>query len=126
MLLSVLFIAAVYSAKFIALKFVGWLTGMSDTVSQYIFVLFLINKIIGILLLPVIVLLAFAPQAWLNIITISSFIILGIFFLLRYLRSYSLLQSKLKVNGFHFLIYITGIEILPLLLLYKYAINTLQ
>jgi hypothetical protein len=39
--------------------------------------------------------------------------------LLRFFRSYGLLQNQLKISRFHFMLYITGIEILPLLLIYK-------
>lgn len=122
---SILFVAAIYSGKYFALKFIGWISGMSQVTDQYIFVIFLINKILGIILIPFIILLAFAPANWLQIITVASFFVFGIFFLLRYLRSYGLLQNQLKVNGFHFLLYIIGMEILPLILLYKLIIKLL-
>ncbi|HUS01815.1 MAG TPA: DUF4271 domain-containing protein [Chitinophagaceae bacterium] len=119
--LSVLFIALVYFGKFLSLKMIGWITGMSAATDQYIFVIFLINKIIGILLVPFIILLAFGPVNWLTIVIIASFCVIGILFLLRYLRSYGLLQNQLKINIFHFLLYIIGIELLPLLLIYKFV-----
>lgn len=122
--LSILFIAVIYFGKFISLKFIGWISGMTPAIDQYIFVIFLINKIIGIVLLPFIVLLAFAPASWIIFIIITSFCILGILFLLRYLRSYGLLQNQLKINGFHFLLYIFGMEVLPILLIYK-IVNTM-
>lgn len=119
--LSVLFVALVYFGKFLSLKIIGWISGMSAATDQYIFVIFLINKIIGILLVPFIILLAFAPPNWLTIVIIASFCVIGILFLLRYLRSYGLLQNQLKINIFHFLLYIIGIELLPLLLIYKFV-----
>ena len=117
--LSVLFIAVIYFGKFLSLKIIGWISGMTAATDQYIFVIFLINKIIGIILIPFIVLLAFAPGNWLTIVVIASLCIIGILLLLRYLRSYGLLQNQLKINIFHFLLYIIGIELLPLLLIYK-------
>lgn len=116
---SVLFVAAIYSGKYISLKLIGWISGMSTVTDQYIFVIFLINKIIGIILIPFIILLAFAAGSLLNYIVIISFCVIGILFLLRYLRSYGLLQSQLKINVFHFLLYIIGMELLPILLIYK-------
>lgn len=121
--LSILFIALVYFVKFISLKIIGWACGMSEAADQYIFVIFLINKIIGILLIPFVILMAFAPQPWLNIIAVASFCILGILFLMRYLRSYGLLQSKLTFNPFHFFLYLVAAEILPLLIIYKVFFN---
>ncbi|MDQ6756071.1 MAG: DUF4271 domain-containing protein [Bacteroidota bacterium] len=117
--LSILFIAAIYFGKYISLKFIGWIAGIKVSTDQYIFVIFLINKITGIILIPFIILLGFAPAAWLNPIIISSFLVLGILFLLRYLRSFGLLQGQLKIIPFHFLVYIVGMEILPILIIYK-------
>jgi hypothetical protein len=121
--LSILFIAIIYTGKFIFLKFIGWVCGISDAAEQYIFVIFLINKIIGILIIPFIVLAAFSLPGWIYAITVSSFLILGILFLMRYLRSYGLLQNQLKCNRFHFLIYIAAAEFLPVLIIYKLFIN---
>lgn len=116
---SVLFIAAIYCGKFISLKLIGWISGMSTVTDQYIFVIFLINKIIGIILIPFIILLAFAAASLLNYIIIISLCVIGILILLRYLRSYGLLQNQLKINVFHFILYIIGMELLPIMLIYK-------
>lgn len=123
--LSILFVAIIYLGKFLSLKLIGWISGMNAATDQYIFVIFLINKIIGILLIPFIILLAFAPANWLTFIIILSFFVIGILFLLRYLRSYGLLQNQLKINRFHFLLYIIGMELLPILIIYKLVIRVL-
>ncbi len=124
--LSILFMAAIYAGKYICLKFIGWVCGVSEASDQYIFVIFLINKIAGIFLLPFIVLLAFAPAYWLNIIIISSLFILAVLFLMRYLRAYGSLQNKLKFNRFHFLLYIAAAEFLPVLIIYKLFVRIIQ
>ncbi len=124
--LSILFIAIIYIGKFLSLKLIGWISGMTAATDQYIFVIFLINKIIAIFLIPFIILLSFAPAGWINLIIVLSFCGTGILFLLRYLRSYGLLQSQLKINRFHFLLYIIGIEILPFLIIYKLLLGVLQ
>ena len=109
----------VYMAKYLALKFVGWVTGYSTEADTYTFVLFLINKIIGICLLPVVVILCFSDSIIADIATVISLLIIGILLLLRFIRSYSLLQHKLNVSRLHFLLYIVAMEILPLMLIYK-------
>ena len=38
----------VYVLKYSTLKFTGWITGLNEATNTYIFVIFLINKIIGI------------------------------------------------------------------------------
>ena len=109
----------IYAGKFIVLKFTGWLTGYNEAVNTYLFVIFLINKILGILLIPVIIILAFSQLFLVNIVIPISLLMIGMLLLLRFFRSYGLLQKQLKVSGFHFFLYIAGTEILPLLLIYK-------
>jgi hypothetical protein len=48
-----------------------------------------------------------------------SLMSIAIFLLLRFFRSYGLIQNQLKISKFHFFLYIIGLEILPLLLIYK-------
>ncbi len=116
---SVAFIGLLYLLKFCMLKFTGWVTGMADVTNTYIFVIFLINKIIGIFLVPFIIILAFSDLTIVKTGTLISLMCIGLFLLLRFFRSYGLLQNQLKISKFHFLLYIIGIELLPLLLIYK-------
>jgi hypothetical protein len=109
----------VYAGKFIVLKFTGWLTGYNEAANTYLFVIFLINKILGILLMPVIIILAFSQLFLVKAIVPVSLLMIGLLLVLRFFRSYGLLQKQLKVSGFHFFLYIAGTEILPLLLIYK-------
>lgn len=116
---SIALIGLIYLLKYSVLKFTGWVTGHKVATDTYIFVIFLINKIIGVFLVPFIVVLAFSESALVNIIAIVSLMSIVIFLLLRFFRSYSLLQNQLKISKYHFFLYLTGIEILPLLLVYK-------
>lgn len=109
----------IYLIKFFSVKFIGWVTGYNSEADTYIFIVFLISKIIGICLLPIIVVLAFSNIAIMNVVVILSFILVGVMLLFRFIRSFSLLQHKLKISRFHFLLYIFSLEILPLLLIYK-------
>lgn len=118
-------IGITYIIKFCVLKFVGWVTGMSTALNTYIFVVFLINKIIGIVLIPVILALAFAPTSYYKTAVIISLMGICIFFVIRFFRSYGLLQQEVRVSGFHFLLYIVSLEVLPLLIVYKLALRLL-
>jgi hypothetical protein len=116
---SIALMALVYFIKFCTLKFTGWITGLDEVVNVYVFVIFLINKIIGIFLVPFIIILAFSDVQLIKIATLVSLICIGIFLLLRFYRSYGLVQNQLKISKFHFILYITSFEILPLMLIYK-------
>ena len=117
--LSIAAILIMYTVKFFTLKFIGWVTGYRTEADSYIFIIFLINKIIGICLLPVIIVLAFADRPVVSIFLITSIIIIALMLLLRFFRSYGLLQHRLRVSRFHFLLYIFSLELLPILLIYK-------
>lgn len=115
----ILVVIIIYLIKFFSVKFIGWVTGYDSEADTYIFIVFLISKIIGICLLPIIVVLAFSKIAIMNVVVILSFILVGVMLLFRFIRSFSLLQHKLKISRFNFLLYIFSLEILPLLLIYK-------
>jgi hypothetical protein len=114
-------IALVYLGKYFILLFTGWLTGFKQEAGTYLFIVFLFNKILSLFLLPLAVVIAFAETSIAQIGLMISFILIGLWLLLRFYRSYSLLQHRLKVSSFHFFLYVIGIEILPILLIYKAA-----
>jgi Domain of unknown function (DUF4271) len=116
---SIALMGLVYFIKFCTLKFTGWITGLVEEVNIYVFVIFLINKIIGIILVPFIIILAFSEIEIVKIAVLISLMSIGIFLLLRFFRSYALIQNQLKISKFHFILYISGLEILPLMLIYK-------
>jgi hypothetical protein len=114
-------LTAIYLAKYSILKFTGWVTGYKQEVDTYIFIIFLINKIVAVCLIPLVIVIAFSDRQLVDIALLVSFIMITAMILMRFFRSYGLLQNKLKVSRFHFFIYIIGIEILPLLVIYKLA-----
>lgn len=121
----ILAIALLYFTKFCLLKFTGWVSDIQQTTNNYIFLIFLVNKITGIILVPIIILLAFLKTEWIPVVANISFMILGLLFLSRYIKSYGALENKLPMNPFHFVIFILAAEVIPLLLIYKVAIDYL-
>ena len=115
----ILSVSALYFIKFCILKFMGWMSEMQQAADNYIFVIFLVNKIAGIILVPFIILLAFAIPVWVNYLTTFSLLLCGIFFLIRYIKTYGILEYKFPLSHLHFVLYITGAEIVPLLFIYK-------
>jgi hypothetical protein len=118
----ILILAFIYLVKFSTLKFTGWVTGYRESTDTYIFIIFLICKIIGVVLIPFTLLMAFAQTEIAITSAFVSLLIIGLLLFLRFFRSYSLLQSQLKVSRFHFFLYLTGVEIIPLLLVYKWVV----
>ncbi len=119
LLCCVLLFTGVYFVKYLTLKFTGWVTGFKQEADIYTFIIFLINKIIGICLLPVVIVMAFSDKSVAAIFIYLSFILIALLLLMRFFRSYGLLQTRIKVSRFHFFLYIFSVEILPLFIIYK-------
>lgn len=114
-------VAAIYFIKFCVLKFIGWISGWEGVTNQYIFVIFLVNKLLSVIFIPFIILLAFSLPAWSGIISLAALLCTGIVFLSRYIKSYGLLGKKVAIHPFHFLLFFIGAELLPPLVIYKIA-----
>jgi len=121
----ILSVATIYFIKFCLLKFLGWVSDVQESTNGYIFAIFLVNKMTGIFLVPLIIVLAFINPEWLPAVLNISFLLLILLFLSRYVKSYGIIEKKIPLRPFHFFIYIAGAEIIPLLILYKVAIDYL-
>lgn len=108
-----------YIVKYAVLQASGWVFGIREAIETYIFIVFLINKVLGLLLVPFIILISFAPD---NIVKVSltlSLLMISGMFIYRFIRSYLPIQNDIKVSRFHFFLYLCAFEITPLLLIYK-------
>lgn len=115
----ILLIAVIYLFKYIFLRLSAWLFGFTDLLSNYIFTLFLINKIIGIVLLPCILFIAFAPPNWASASISCSLVFISSMLIYRYVRAYGLVRHHISFSKFHFFLYLCGFEIAPVLILGK-------
>jgi hypothetical protein len=112
-------IASIYVVKFIFLNIVGWIFGISNVTDTYIFIVFLINKMIGIFLLPLIALLAFPTARLFPVMLTLSYILVGGMLFYRFIISFRPVRNEIKLNRLHFFLYLCAFEIAPLLLIYK-------
>ena len=118
-LYSSLGLSFAYLMKFVSLKVSGWLFNVKDAANSYIFIVFIVNKMIGILLLPILLILAFAfGNVYSGGMTISWCLIAGLF-MYRFILTYAAIHNQVKVNPFHFFLYLCAFELAPLLLIYK-------
>jgi hypothetical protein len=119
-------LAVLYLFKFLILRITGWIFNISRAVDTYLFVVFMTNKIIGIFLLPFVVLISFAGQSATEIAITLSAIMVSIFYVYRFVASYSTLHKEIKISGLHFFLYLCALEIAPLLLIYKVLVTYLE
>ncbi len=112
-------LAFIYIVKFLGLKITGWLFNVNEAAEAYTFIVFIICKMLGIMLLPFLVLLAFTSgNVYFNSLVLS-WICIGLLLGYRFILSYSAARNEIKLNPLHFILYIIAFEIVPLLLIYK-------
>lgn len=116
---SIFGLTAIYLIKFTGLKICGWLFNVQEVADSYIFIVFVINKMIGILLLPFLILLAFTPGDIYSVSLTFSWCLVAGLLGYRIILTFGAVRNQVKVNPFHFFLYICAFEIAPLLLIYK-------
>ncbi|HTL07902.1 MAG TPA: DUF4271 domain-containing protein [Chitinophagaceae bacterium] len=119
LLYCVLAVALVYLVKFVMLKFTGWIFNIREAADTYIFIVFLVNKLLAIFLLPLLFVMTFSLPSWGNVLLTLSYVMVGGFFAYRYIVSFAPVRREVKVSQFHFFMYLCAFELVPLLLIYK-------
>lgn len=109
----------IYFGKFLFLNFTGWVFNVRETAETYIFIVFLINKIIGVMLIPFMMVIAFSGAETVKVAITASLILIGFMFVYRYIVSLKSFTRNVKISPLHFFIYFCGVEIAPLLLIGK-------
>ncbi len=118
-----LFFTSLYLGKFVCLQLAGYIFNTKELVNTYIFVVFMINKILGVLLVPFILILAFAKPIFHPYAMLGATVITVLLLLYRYLFSLTSVRNKLHISSFHFFLYLCAFEILPLAILYKFIVQ---
>ncbi|WP_147204788.1 DUF4271 domain-containing protein [Segetibacter aerophilus] len=116
---SAISLAILYTGKFIFLSFAGWVFNVKEATSSYIFAVYLINKILGVILIPFTLVIAFSQSNIKNISITLSILLIMLLFFYRYVVSYNPVRREVKVSPLHFFFYVLAFEITPLLLIYK-------
>lgn len=116
-------VTVMYIVKYLVIRFAGWISGNSKEADTYVFIVFLVNKILGISLIFLLPVLAFSSEPLSLIGFTVSFIVIVLLFFLRFIRSFQNIHAKLQISRFHFLLFIVGLEILPLIVVYKVAMQ---
>ncbi len=119
MLLFSLCIFIIYFTKYIACQITGFLFKRKKLFSDYLFNVFLYNKNTGIFLFPVVIAIPYVPENIKRFLVIIGLFIIAWFLFWRLIRSLQLVINK-KVSFFYLILYLCILEILPLLVLYRY------
>jgi hypothetical protein len=120
------FLCLIYAGKYIFLRLAGWVFNSREAMRSYIFVVYLVNKTIAVLVLPLLIIVAFSvPQLVESAFTIGLVLVVGAF-VYRYAVSFPLIRNKMALNAFHFFLYFISLEVIPLLIILKLLFRKLN
>ncbi|HLO82796.1 MAG TPA: DUF4271 domain-containing protein [Chitinophagaceae bacterium] len=108
-----------YLGKYIFLSMAGWMFDRKAASENYMFSVFMVNKMTGLFLVPMDILMAYSDHNGRQVVitlTVIGLIILGI---VRMVRGYQSVSNILKINPLHFIMYVAAFEVIPVLLIYK-------
>ncbi|HES59549.1 MAG TPA: DUF4271 domain-containing protein, partial [Caldithrix sp.] len=106
------------------LKVFGYLFKAESIISEYVHNNFIINKSMGIALIPVSVAIGYMPAIFTGTLLVAGLLILGLGNVFKAIRGYQIIIRK-DVFFFYMILYLCTLEILPLLLGYKVFISLL-
>ena len=119
-------LSVIYLVKFLVLKFCGWVFNISRATDTYIFVVFLVNKMLGLFLLPFLIIITFSGPEVREIFITISLVMVFVLLAYRVLAAYRPVRNEIKLTPFHFFLYLCAFEIAPLLLIYKVLLSYLE
>jgi hypothetical protein len=110
---------SMYAIKYLLIQFAGWVFHIQTSTEQYNFNVFLINKIMGIALIPFLICFAFLNIKWKAYLVFASIVLVSILMINRYIRSWGIFSPFFQNSHFHFFMYLCAFELLPLAVLLK-------
>lgn len=123
-LLIIVSVLGVYLFRHIFLGFMSFVFPFTKTISYYNFMIILFNSYLGLLLIPVNVLIAYAPEWIANIAFYAGLAFILITYLLRLLRGSLHGYTLVSKHTFHFFLYLCTCEVAPIFILVKFLSNS--
>ncbi len=116
------FVILVLLARLIILYLTGIVFNSLAVISEYIHNIYLINKNVGIILLPVIFISLYTPEVLSKIILLTALGIVSVATIFKYIRGLQII-IKNDILKFYSFLYLCTLEVLPLVVCYKIIIT---
>ena len=116
-------VSLVFLIKHTILYIVSAIFPISKEVKLYNFIIITSGILLGLILLPLNIFIAYSPEILGNILTYMAFATIVLVYLVRSLRSLSVASPFLATDQFHFLVYLCVVEVAPLFVLVKLLIS---
>lgn len=112
-----------YGVKWMGLQVSAWIFGQRELGEDYIFLVFTVNKMMGLLLLPSVIGLAFAEGWVYELLFGISLLLIGGLLLYRGYLTYRVVRKQAALSPFHYFLYWLGFEVAPLAVLYRFLLG---
>ena len=122
-LFCLLGVCLVFFVKHTILFIISAVFPIAKEVKLYNFIIMTGGILLGLILFPLNMFIAYVPEGLGNFLTYIAFLAIGVVYLVRSLRSLSVASPYLGTDQFHFLMYLCVVEIAPLLVLTKFLIS---
>jgi Domain of unknown function (DUF4271) len=119
-------LSALYLGKFVFLSLAGWMFDKKSASENYLFNVFMVNKMAGLFLLPMDILMAYSDHAGRQVVITLTAIGLVILAIIRMIRGFQSVSNNLKINPLHFVMYVAAFEVIPVLLIYKVLLMVIK
>ena len=117
------FLCCFYIAKYVIIKFLGWVFNLQTEANVFLLFIFWVSRITGIVLIPVISILAFSIDVIAYTTFVISIFIIAMFWMYGYFLAIKSIQQKLHANALQIFLYLCAVEVLPIVLLYKLIVD---
>lgn len=128
LLLMVSFVALglVYLFKQILFQMLGWAFGQEEAFGDYLFVVFLNNKLWGLVFLFASFVMAFSDSSTSTITFRLTLFLVGLMLLYRIMRGYQIFSRQSRIELFTLLIAFVALELIPSAVFIKFLSKTIE
>jgi len=123
MIFSFACVEAVLLLRYILLKAAEIIFPFKKELKLYNFYEIQVNRLLGVCLFPMLLLIAFSTSTISSVALFGSFIIAGAMLLIRYTKGFTIGISYFGSHVIHFLLYLCALEIAPVLIIIRLLLN---
>jgi hypothetical protein len=121
--LSILSVIVLVGIKTLLSSLISWVFKQEDFARLYRFNNAKVNEFTGMILFPLSLLVLLTHGQGQRVLASLALLILCISVLFKYLRNRGVMNSLLRIDFFHFLMYLCAFEIVPVLVLVKWVVG---
>ena len=123
---SFLVVAFVYLFKHVFFKLLGWAFGQEQAFDDYLFIVFLNNKLAGLILLFSSFIMAFSDAASSSLTFRVALFLIALMLLYRFLRGYQVFSKQSRIGFFSLLLAFIALELIPSAILVKFLTKSID